>query len=196
MLGIRVFFELTRPDSARAADSPASCSISGGHQPFAARRSCSPSTLLADRLDGVRVCSDCKKAGSFGSWSASSCPSRRNRVQRFGNQQVDIAIVQLQRREAGGIVAHVKSGAQRIVVLRYLAQRRDSCACGPGAPGWLSLLVRTGMQTAAMRRAAGFPAGPACVPRSPGTPRSTSVKKPPAISSASRVRRHRRRSSS
>ena len=45
---------------------------------------------------------------------------RRNGVQCVGNQQVQIAIVQLKRREAVGLVAHVKSSAQRLIILRYL----------------------------------------------------------------------------
>ena len=48
---------------------------------------------------------------------------RRRSVQRFGDQQINIVVMQLQRSEAGGIVGHVKCRAQRIVILWQLAQR-------------------------------------------------------------------------
>ncbi len=53
-----------------------------------------------------------------------------NGMQRLRDQQVDIAIMQLQRGQARIIVAHVEGGAQRFVILRDFAQARRSCACG------------------------------------------------------------------
>ena len=46
---------------------------------------------------------------------------RRRCVQSFGDQQINIVVMQFQRSEAGGIVGHVKCRAQGIVILRQLA---------------------------------------------------------------------------
>ena len=48
-----------------------------------------------------------------------------NCVQGFRNEQIDIVIVLLQGGQAGRIVADVKSGAQRIVILGEFAERGD-----------------------------------------------------------------------
>ncbi len=50
---------------------------------------------------------------------------RRRGVQGLGNQQVNIVVVRFQRSKAGGVVTYVKCRAQRIVILRNFAQRRD-----------------------------------------------------------------------
>ena len=53
-------------------------------------------------------------------------------VQRIRNQQVDIVVMQLKGGQAGRIVFFVEGGAQRIVVLRDLAQRRDLALAATG----------------------------------------------------------------
>ena len=50
---------------------------------------------------------------------------RGNRVQLFGHQQVNVAIVLLQRGETRGVIANVKRDSQRGVIYRRLAQRGD-----------------------------------------------------------------------
>ena len=47
----------------------------------------------------------------------------RKRVERFRNQQIEMAIVLLQRRQAGGIPAHVKCRLERLVIVRHFAER-------------------------------------------------------------------------
>ena len=74
-------------------------------------------------------------------------------MELLGNQQVNIAIMQLQRGQAVGVPAHVECDAQRIVLGRHLAQSRHA-AYASAAPGRL-LRFRTGqdrMQTGAAGR--------------------------------------------
>ncbi len=46
-----------------------------------------------------------------------------NRLQAFGNQQIEVVIVLLERREAARVAIFIKRGAERIVVIRFLAER-------------------------------------------------------------------------
>ncbi len=52
-------------------------------------------------------------------------------MQRLGDQQIDVAIMQLQRGQARIIVAHVKSGAQRFIILRHFPKRGDFALAAP-----------------------------------------------------------------
>ena len=71
-------------------------------------------------------------------------------MQRFGNQQVEIAVVQLERREARVIVADVEGSAKRIVVFGDFAERRDFAF--PALPHGLRLQLRANRVEAAAAR--------------------------------------------
>ena len=66
-------------------------------------------------------------------------PVGGNGVQRLRDQQIDVAIVQLQRGQARIIVAHVESGAQGFIILRDLAECRDLAF--PAPPDGFGLLI-------------------------------------------------------
>ena len=143
-------------------------------------------------MTGSSIVPVCIHDESLGSCSISRRPSGRGSVQRFGDQQVDIVIMQLQRSEAGGIVAHIKRRAQRIVILRNLAERGHFALaaarhgfglqfCGIG----VNVPVRGRRQNVRQLRLAHH------IDQEDD---QDSVKSPPVISSTSRVRRQRRRS--
>ena len=82
-------------------------------------------------------------------------------VQRFGNEQVEVFVVKLQRGEAGGIVAHIKCGAQRIIILRLFAKVGDfalAALAGPLRPRFGGNSVEAPMR----RRPAKYREGQAC----------------------------------
>ena len=137
------------------------------------------------------ACIHCRKT-SFGSCSTSRRPSGGDGVQRFRDQQVDIAIVQLQRSQAGVIVAHVKCGAQRIVILRHLAQRGHFALAARGD----CFRLRSAADCAQGQCVSAAQNSGSSGLRTTFTTNttSTSVKSPPVISSTRRVRRQRRRS--
>ena len=72
---------------------------------------------------------------------------RRDGVQSFGDQEVEIVIVRLQRSEAGGIPADVECGAQRIVILRNFAEWCDF-VLSAGADGLRLQAAANGVESA------------------------------------------------
>ena len=112
-----------------------------------------PSELLSNGMVGISQAERLHPTVELGIVFQIELPVGGDGVQLLGNQQVNIAIVQLQRGQAVGVPTHVECHAQWVVACGYLAQGRDATYASV-APG-RQFRFRTGqdrMQTGAAGR--------------------------------------------